>query len=69
MRANGVQFFLEDTYGRLQTSSGWVKPTKCVPITFFYKNNKENMKNEKVNNTRCNFFTDDAEQKEDTGKY
>ena len=64
--------WVEDVDGRLKTNAGWVKQTKHVPIACFYKNNKENMKNEKVNNNRHNIFTDDAEidaeQKEDAGK-
>ena len=63
---------MKDTDRRLKTNASLVKPTKHDHITCFYKNNKENMKNENVNNNKHNIFTDDAEidaeQKENVGK-
>ena len=63
---------VEDADGRLKTNADWVQPTKHIPITCLYKNNKENMKHENVNNNRHNVFIDDTEidveQKEDTEK-
>ena len=63
---------MDDTDATLKTNSGWLKPTKHVPITHFYKNNEETNKNENVNDNRHDIFTDDTEideeQNEDAGK-
>ena len=51
---------VEDTDGGLKTNEFWVKPTKCIPITCFCKNNTNSKKNKNVNNDRHNIFTDDT---------
>ena len=35
---------VEDTDGGLKTDEGWSKPTKCIPITCFCKNNNNSKK-------------------------
>ena len=63
---------VEDIDGGLKTNEVWLRPTKHVPITYFYKNNNKSRKNNKFNNNRYNIFTDEtgiyAEQEENAVK-
>ena len=52
---------VEDAHEKLKTNKGWVKPTKHVPITCFFKNNNNSENDENLNNNRHNVFKDDTD--------
>ena len=52
---------VEDAHEKLKTNKGWVKPTKHVPITCFFKNNNNSENDENVNDDRHSVFEDDTD--------
>ena len=53
-----------NTEGKYKINEGWRKPSKFVPITCFYKNQNNKVKNNNnnnVKNNRHNVFSDDVD--------